>query len=107
MAAKQNWWQEFLTNVKNSTTPSEFICDRYEKRPYETNVLKPEVHLPFTEIFPKKRHCIKWEDAPRSAIGRTCVEYSYEHTSPIEQQGFYHKVIRYRTVCVDGHKVPN
>lgn len=101
--AKQNWWESMMTNLKKAVTPSEFICDRYERRPYEINVLKPGIRLPFTERALKKRHCIKWEDAPDSAIGKTCVEYAYENSTEGQHHQSYEPVTRYRTVCVEGH----
>ena len=92
-----------MSNLKKAVTPSKFICDRYERRPYEINVLKPGIRLPFTETKLKKRRCVKWETAPKSAIGKSCVEYVYDSTSPGAHHQSYEPVTRYRTVCVEGH----
>ncbi len=101
--AKQSFWQSLQHNLKKAFTPSEFVCDKYERQEFERLILRPGAKLPFTEIFPKKRVCVEWEEAPRSAIGRTCKKYRYENSSPSEQGSLYMKVKRFRTVCVEGH----
>ncbi|MDD9898109.1 MAG: hypothetical protein OXU45_03820 [Candidatus Melainabacteria bacterium] len=101
--AKMNFWESLKANIHAALTPSEFICDRYERRPYETHVLRPGIKMPFTELKPRKRKCVQWQEAPDSAIGKSCAEYVYENSSPAQHQALYHKVTRYRTVCVEGH----
>jgi len=101
--AAENFWQGVQDNIKKAFTPSEYICDRYEVQEYEVPVLRSPASMPFTEVKPKKRECIKWEDAPKSAIGRVCKEYDYRNTSASEQSSLYKMVKRKRTVCVEGH----
>ncbi len=101
--AQQGFLGGVQHNIKKAFTPSEFVCDKYERQEFERLVLRPGAKLPFTEVKSKKRTCIEWEAAPKSAIGRTCKKYSYENSSPDEQQHLYMKVKRYRTVCVEGH----
>lgn len=101
--AQASFWTDIQTNVKNSLKPSEFVCTKYERQEFEKMILRPGVKLPFTEVRPRKKVCIEWEEAPRSAIGRVCKKYRYENTDPAEESKLYQKVKRYRTVCVDGY----
>ncbi len=102
-SAESNFFYGIKRNLKKAFTVSEFVCDKYEVQEYETYVLRPGVQLPFTEVTPKKKECIKWEAAPKSAIGRTCKEYRYLNTSRKEESSLYMKVKRKRTTCVQGH----
>lgn len=99
----KNFFAEMRANIKRALTPSEFICDRYERQEYEVKVLRPNFKLPFTEVKPKQRHCVKWEEAGKGATGKKCVEYEYLNTSDLEQKSMYRVEKRYRTVCVEGH----
>lgn len=101
--AKANFFDDIKYNLKKAFTPSEFVCTKYEKQEYETLVLRPGIHLPFTETRPKKRICIRWEKSETAALGRTCVEYGYQNSGPKEENALYRKVKRYRTVCKDGY----
>lgn len=102
-AFAKNFFNEVGDNIKKAFTPSKFICDKYETQEYETMVLKPGLQLPFTEIHPKKRVCVKWENDTTSAIGKKCSQYEYRNTSKEKESTLYEKVKRKRTVCVEGH----
>ena len=103
VSAKLSFWDSMMLNIKKSLTPSEFICDKYEEWAYETRVLRPGMKLPFTELKSNTRYCIEWQEAPDAAIGKSCKKYAYENSSGTENEQFYQKVTRYRTVCVEGH----
>ncbi len=98
-----NFFQEMGSNLKKAFTPSEFICDKYEKQEYKILVLRPGMKLPFTEVHPKKKICTRWGEDSSSALGKHCVKYEYINSSHAEESRMYKKVKRYRTVCVEGH----
>lgn len=99
----KNFFDEVGENIKKAFTPSKFICDKYEKQEYEAMVLKPGLQLPFTEVHPKKKVCVDWEEDTDSALGKKCIKYRYINSSAETESRMYQKVKRYRTVCKEGH----
>jgi len=99
----KNFFQEMGENIQKAFTPSKFVCDKYEKQEYEAMVLKPGLKLPFTEVHPKNKVCVDWEEDADSALGKKCTKYKYINSSKEEESRMYQKVKRYRTVCKEGH----
>lgn len=97
----------FLKNlgdsIKEGMKGSRYVCTKYERRPYNIAVAVDKSKIPYTELFPKKRVCVKWIKNGDGAVKRKCVKYKYLNTSKAKEKRKYKKVKRHKTVCIEGY----